>query len=134
LTGSLQPPAVRLLATWPIFSPSARISLERTTAPSHVATDRKWDIMSNDNQPPALTPEPALRQLDRFVGTWTIDGPLDATFTGIWNANGEAVGGGWRPNPGADPTVTLPTTSAAAARRRPPGAAGQAGADMGRAA
>ncbi len=49
--------------------------------------------------------------------TWTIDGdtvtisvshgPLDATFTGRWSADGEYFSGGWRPNPGADETVNV---------------------------
>jgi Protein of unknown function (DUF1579) len=35
-------------------------------------------------------------------------GPLDATFTGRWSEDGERFGGGWRPNPGADPAVNPP--------------------------
>jgi hypothetical protein len=35
-------------------------------------------------------------------------GPLDATFTGSFDADGEGFGGGWRPNPGADETVNVP--------------------------
>jgi hypothetical protein len=34
-------------------------------------------------------------------------GPLDATFTGTWRADG-SFSGGWRPNPGADETVNVP--------------------------
>jgi hypothetical protein len=34
-------------------------------------------------------------------------GPLDATFTGSWRADG-TFAGGWRPNPGADETVNVP--------------------------
>jgi hypothetical protein len=41
-------------------------------------------------------------------------GPLDATFTGSWREDG-TFSGGWRPNPGADETVNVPTTSVAAA-------------------
>jgi hypothetical protein len=149
--------------------------------------------MSNDGPVPGLTPDPALRQLDRFIGSWTMEGnllgsdektikgqatyrwlpggffleqhvtldfagfaqidsleligydpetgtfpsrvysnmspqplpytwaiegdtvtisvsygPLDATFTGTWSADGERFSGGWRPNPGADETVNVP--------------------------
>jgi hypothetical protein len=49
--------------------------------------------------------------------TWTIDGdtvtisvsygPMDATFTGGWSDGGDAFGGGWRPNPGADEMVNV---------------------------
>jgi hypothetical protein len=35
-------------------------------------------------------------------------GPLDATFTGRWSADGETFRGSWRPNPGADETVNTP--------------------------
>ncbi len=35
-------------------------------------------------------------------------GPLDATFTGSFDDDGEGFGGGWRPNPGADETVNVP--------------------------
>jgi hypothetical protein len=35
-------------------------------------------------------------------------GPLDATFTGSFAADGESFAGGWRPNPGADETVNVP--------------------------
>jgi uncharacterized protein DUF1579 len=35
-------------------------------------------------------------------------GPLDATFTGAFSEDGQAFGGGWRPNPGADETVNVP--------------------------
>ena len=35
-------------------------------------------------------------------------GPLDATFTGSFDDDGEAFRGGWRPNPGADETVNVP--------------------------
>lgn len=147
----------------------------------------------SDNQGPALTPPPALQQLDRFVGTWNMEGnllgseektikgqatfrwlpggffleqhltmdfagfaqidsleligydpeagnfssrvysnmspqplpytwaidgdtltitvsygPLDATYTATWSADGESLSGGWRPNPGADETVNVP--------------------------
>lgn len=49
--------------------------------------------------------------------TWAVDGddvtikvqygPLDATFTGKFSADGNTFGGGWRPNPGADPNVNI---------------------------
>ena len=35
-------------------------------------------------------------------------GPLDATFTGSFEDDGQSFGGGWRPNPGADETVNVP--------------------------
>jgi hypothetical protein len=34
--------------------------------------------------------------------------PLDATFTGSFSEDGRTFGGGWRPNPRADETVTVP--------------------------
>ena len=34
--------------------------------------------------------------------------PLDATFTGSFDDDGEGFRGGWRPNPGADETVNVP--------------------------
>jgi hypothetical protein len=49
--------------------------------------------------------------------TWAIDGddvtitvsygPLDATFTGRFSADGDSFGGGWRANPGADEAVNV---------------------------
>jgi hypothetical protein len=49
--------------------------------------------------------------------TWRVDGddvtisvsygPLDATFTGRFSADGTTFAGGWRPNPGADPNVNV---------------------------
>ena len=35
-------------------------------------------------------------------------GPLEATFTGSFDDDGQGFGGGWRPNPGADETVNVP--------------------------
>ena len=35
-------------------------------------------------------------------------GPLDATFTGRFGADGDTFNGGWRPNPGADTNVNVP--------------------------
>ncbi|MGH3483440.1 MAG: hypothetical protein ACRDPQ_09405 [Nocardioidaceae bacterium] len=49
---------------------------------------------------------------------WTVEGdevtisvaygPLDATFTGRFSADGNTFSGGWRPNPGADTSVNVP--------------------------
>jgi Protein of unknown function (DUF1579) len=33
--------------------------------------------------------------------------PLDATFTGGFREGGDVFAGGWRPNPGADPTANV---------------------------
>lgn len=35
-------------------------------------------------------------------------GPLDATFSGRFGADGNTFNGGWRPNPGADTNVNVP--------------------------
>ena len=35
-------------------------------------------------------------------------GPLDATFHGAFDADGDRFSGGWRPNPGADEAVNVP--------------------------
>jgi Protein of unknown function (DUF1579) len=35
-------------------------------------------------------------------------GPLDATFTGRFDEDGDAFRGGWRPNPGADESINVP--------------------------
>lgn len=35
-------------------------------------------------------------------------GPLNSTFTGSFEEDGEGFRGGWRPNPGADRTVNVP--------------------------
>lgn len=34
-------------------------------------------------------------------------GPLDATFTGTFDEDGDSFAGGWRPNPGADESVNV---------------------------
>ena len=57
-----------------------------------------------------LSPEP-------LPYAWTVEGDtvtiqvthgvLDATFSGTWSADGEWFSGGWRPNPGADPSVNV---------------------------
>jgi Protein of unknown function (DUF1579) len=49
---------------------------------------------------------------------WEVDGgtvritvtyePLDATFTGRFDEDGDGFRGGWRPNPGADETLNVP--------------------------
>jgi Protein of unknown function (DUF1579) len=35
-------------------------------------------------------------------------GPLDATFTGRFDEDGDVFRGGWRPNPGADESINVP--------------------------
>ena len=35
-------------------------------------------------------------------------GPLDATFTGTFDEDGDGFRGGWRPNPGADESINVP--------------------------
>ena len=35
-------------------------------------------------------------------------GAMNATFTGQFSADGNRFSGGWRPNPGADPTINAP--------------------------
>jgi hypothetical protein len=54
-------------------------------------------------------PDPALKRLDRLVGSWIMEGnlQLDATFTGSWRDD-DTFSGGWRPNPGADETANPP--------------------------
>lgn len=42
---------------------------------------------------------------------WTISiksGPMNATFTGKFSADGNSFSGGWRPNPGADEEINTP--------------------------
>jgi hypothetical protein len=34
--------------------------------------------------------------------------PMNATFTGKFSPDGKSFSGGWRPNPGADPTINAP--------------------------
>ena len=149
-------------------------------------------MADSTEQPQVPTPDPALQRLDRFVGTWTMEGhlvgsdettikgqatyrwlpggffleqdvdldfmglqihsheligfdpatgtfpstvysnlsptplpyrwevegesvkisvsypPLDATFSGRFEDDGDTFSGGWRPNPGADETVNVP--------------------------
>jgi Protein of unknown function (DUF1579) len=54
----------------------------------------------------APTPLPYVWRVDGDDVTISVSyGPLDATFTGRFAADGKTFGGGWRPNPGADPNV-----------------------------
>ena len=55
--------------------------------------------MGDETQAQLPAPDPALRRLDRFTGRWNMEGHLVGS--------GE-IGGGWRPNPGADETVNVP--------------------------
>jgi hypothetical protein len=58
-----------------------------------------------------LAPAPLPYRWELEEDTLTISvsyGPLDATFTGRWDEDGEGFRGGWRPNPGADETVNVP--------------------------
>ncbi|WP_051766454.1 DUF1579 family protein [Saccharothrix syringae] len=53
-------------------------------------------------------PLPYRWALDGDLVTITVThGPLDATFTGRWSADGTYFSGGWRPNPGADEVVNV---------------------------
>jgi hypothetical protein len=72
--------------------------------------------MSEEPVPPR--PDPALRRLDRFVGTWTMEGNLvgsdeknvrgETTFRWLPGREDGSFSGGWRPKPGADETVNPP--------------------------
>jgi hypothetical protein len=58
-----------------------------------------------------LAPAPLPYRWELEEDTLTISvsyGPLDATFTGRWDEDGEGFRGGWRPKPGADETVNVP--------------------------
>ena len=58
-----------------------------------------------------ISPEPLPYRWELEGDTLKISvsyGPLDATFTGTFDDDGEGFGGGWRPNPGADETVNVP--------------------------
>ena len=58
-----------------------------------------------------LSPVPLPYKWDIQDDTLTISvayGPLDATFKGKFNKDGESFSGGWRPNPGADETINVP--------------------------
>lgn len=46
-------------------------------------------------------------------------GPMDATFTGRFSADGNRWSGGWRPNPGADETINAPYDITATRRAEP---------------
>jgi hypothetical protein len=53
-------------------------------------------------------PLPYTWQIEGDSLTITVSyGPMDATFTGTWSADGEIFSGGWRPNPGADQAVNI---------------------------
>jgi hypothetical protein len=55
------------------------------------------------------TPLPYRWELDAEALRISVSyGPLDATFTGRFDDDGEGFHGGWRPNPGADETVNVP--------------------------
>jgi hypothetical protein len=55
------------------------------------------------------TPLPYLWEVDEETVRISVSyGPLDATFTGSFDDDGEGFRGGWRPNPGADETVNVP--------------------------
>jgi hypothetical protein len=57
----------------------------------------------------APTPLPYLWNVDGDDVTISVTyGPLDATFTGRFGADGDTFSGGWRPNPGADTSVNVP--------------------------
>jgi Protein of unknown function (DUF1579) len=56
------------------------------------------------------SPEPLPYEYEVKDGSMKIrvsHGILDATFTGEVGQDGKTYSGGWRPNPGADPTVNL---------------------------
>jgi hypothetical protein len=56
----------------------------------------------------APTPLPYRWEVDDETVKITVSyGPLDSTFTGRWSEHGEAFGGGWRPNAGADEAVNV---------------------------
>jgi hypothetical protein len=55
------------------------------------------------------TPLPYLWEVDEETVRISVSyGPLDATFTGSFDDDGEGFRGGWRPNPGADEAVNVP--------------------------
>jgi hypothetical protein len=71
-------------------------------------------------------PDPALKRLNRLVGSWTMKGrPVGSdedsitgrttfkwlhgtTFHGKFSPDGNRFSGGWRPNPGADEAINAP--------------------------
>jgi Protein of unknown function (DUF1579) len=58
-----------------------------------------------------MSPEPLPYEWEVRGGEMKISvshGPLDATFTGRLDEDGNSFSGGWRPNPGADETVNVP--------------------------
>ena len=57
----------------------------------------------------APEPLPHTWRVDDDTLTITVQhGPLGATSTGRWSADGEGFSGGWRPDPRADETVNIP--------------------------
>jgi hypothetical protein len=57
-----------------------------------------------------MSPEPLPYSWHVKDGKMTITvnhGPMDATFQGELSADGDSFAGGWRANPGADPTVNV---------------------------
>ena len=58
-----------------------------------------------------LSPAPLPYRWEIEDELWKISvtyGPMDATFTGTFDDDGEGFRGGWRPNPGADDTINVP--------------------------
>ena len=58
-----------------------------------------------------LSPVPLPYRWDVQGDSLTISvsyGPLNATFTGTFSADGKSFSGGWRPNPGADEKINVP--------------------------
>lgn len=58
-----------------------------------------------------MAPDPWPYAWDIQGDLWTISirhGPMDATFTGRFAADGNSFSGSWRPSPGADETVNAP--------------------------
>jgi hypothetical protein len=69
-----------------------------------------------------FSPEPLPYKWDLRDDTLTISvshGPLDASFSGEFSADGESFSGGWRPNPGADETINIPYDVSGARVREP---------------
>jgi hypothetical protein len=57
----------------------------------------------------APTPLPYRWEVDEDTVRISVSyGPLDATFTGRFDEDGDGFRGGWRPNLGADETVNVP--------------------------
>lgn len=57
----------------------------------------------------APTPLPYRWEVDEDTLKISVSyGPMDATFTGRFDDDGNGFRGGWRPNPGADESVNVP--------------------------